>query len=145
MVYFFSVDMLIEQTEQKIRPRGTQVMLPTGGLPEVIPPYLQELIAKTGGAKGPIGLQFVARPDLEKEHFAGEASDPLDEDKYLVAPGLVYKYKAEFKPDGRIHKRARALWTITFTYAAYCPFCTRGRQLSVPSGYKSDEQAEPHS
>lgn len=120
---------------ENIKPRGTEVMLPHGGLPEVIPNYLQKLIAETGGAKGPLGLQFSAQPDLEKLNFKGEATDSLDEDEYETesAPGLVYKYKDQTDEYGMIHP-GRALWTITRNCAAYCRFCTRGREVGIPAG-----------
>lgn len=105
-----------------MKPRGTEVSLPHGGLPEVIPPYLQRLIMETGGPTGPIGLQFVAQTEKEAEFFDGIASDPLNEDAHLVsgAHGLVYKYPG------------RALWTVTYKCAAYCRFCTRGREVGMP-------------
>lgn len=107
--------------QEPIHPRGREVMLPHGGLPEVIPPYLQKLIAATGGPDGPIGLQYMAQVEAERQHFEGEASDPLLEDLNEAAPGLIYKYPG------------RALWTITRNCAAYCRFCTRGRMVGVPS------------
>lgn len=99
-----------------------EAALPHRGLPEVIPPYLQKLIMETGGPTGPIGLQFVAQTEQEAKYFEGIASDPLNEDEHLVpgAPGLVYKYPG------------RALWTVTYKCAAYCRFCTRGREVGVP-------------
>lgn len=108
---------------EKLEVRGTEVMLPHGGLPEVIPPYLQKLIMETGGPDGPLGLQFVAQPELESLHYKEGLQDSLIEDENEVpeAPGLVYKYQG------------RALWTITRTCAAYCRFCTRGREVGIPS------------
>jgi len=126
---------MTREFEPKIRPRGTEVMLPHGGLPEVIPPYLVKLIESTGGAKGPLGLQFVAQPDLESDEFLGEATDSLLEDAHEIpdAPGLVYKYHAQTDANGVLHP-GRALWTITRNCAAYCRFCTRGREVGIPAG-----------
>lgn len=62
-------------------------MLPHGGLPEIISPYLQNLIKKTGGETGPIGKQFVACVNLERKYFKKGATDPLIEDEYEVTPG----------------------------------------------------------
>lgn len=120
---------------EKIKARGTEVMLPHGGLPEVIPSYLQKLIMETGGASGPLGLQFVAQPELEKLNFNGVATDSLDEDEHEIesAPGLVYKYKDQTDETGLAHP-GRALWTITRNCAAYCRFCTRGREVGIPAG-----------
>lgn len=104
-------------------------MLPHGGLPEIFPPYLSDLIAKTGGPSGPIGLQFVSRPNLEKKYYKAGMKDPLMEDEHEVAPGLVHKYER------------RALWTITRHCAAYCRFCTRGREVGITSGQKGTSSA----
>lgn len=119
--------------KEVMRPRGTAVMLPHGGLPEVIPPYLQRLIAETGGAGGPLGLQFVAQPGLESDEYVGVATDSLKEDLHEVAPGLVYKFRAQTDENGKVHP-GRALWTITRNCAAYCRFCTRGREVGIPAG-----------
>ncbi len=120
---------------EKLRPRGTEVMLPHGGIPEVIPPYLQNLIMETGGPDGPLGLQFSAQPELERLHYKGEATDSLNEDEHEIesAPGLVYKYKHQTDEYGMIHP-GRALWTITRNCAAYCRFCTRAREVGIPAG-----------
>lgn len=117
---------------EKLLPRGTEVMLPHGGLPEVIPPYLQKLIMETGGPEGPIGLQFVSRPDLELSQYNASESDPLLEDLHEVAPGLVYKYRAGIDQEGRPYT-GRALFTITRNCAAYCRYCTRGREVGIPA------------
>lgn len=90
------------------------------GLPEAVSPYLTKLIKKTGGKSGPIGLQFLAQPGKENQYWNNGSRDPLNEDKFTVAPGLVYKY------------RGRVLWTITFSCASYCRFCTRGREVGFP-------------
>lgn len=126
----------MEMEQELIYPRGVEVMLPHGGLPEVIPLYLQKLIAETGGPTGPIGLQFVAQPEKERLHFGGIASDPLLEDLSEIpeAPGLVYKYRARLAASGRVEYPGRALWTITRNCAAYCRFCTRGREVGIPAG-----------
>jgi lysine 2,3-aminomutase len=120
---------------EKLKPRGKDVSLPTGGLPEVIPPYLQNLIMKTGGVNGPIGRQFVADPQAEAQ-FAKEGElDPLMEDYHEVAPGLVYKFQAQ---DGQ---NGRALWTITRNCAAYCRFCTRGREVGARGNIEGSSAA----
>jgi len=79
----------------KVICRGQRVMLAHGGLPEVISPHLIKLIGKTGGKAGPIGRQFIARP-LKENVFAKTGDrDPLDEDEYEVAPGLIYKHRGK--------------------------------------------------
>lgn len=125
--------------------RGKAVMLPHGGLPEIISPHLFRLIEKTGGPKGPIGLQFVAQPQLEKKHWTGKASDPLLEDEHEVAPGLVYKYRSGQTKNG-VKYFGRALWTITRSCASYCRFCTRGREVGlVENKNESPKGALSHS
>lgn len=104
---------------------------PEGGLPEIISPYLRRLIAKTGGAKGPVGLQFVARPVLEGRFHGKGFVDPFEEDKNEVAPGLIYKYKGKIKKDGSVDYFGRGLWTVTRFCASYCRFCFRGREVGV--------------
>ena len=119
-------------------PRGMKTMLPHGGLPEVFSSYLSELIEQTGGANGPIGKQFVARPEKEKKNFNKNHMDPLAEDEHEVAPGLVYKYEGKANEGGKIVNFGRALWTITRFCGTYCRFCTRGREIGIPpnvSGY----------
>lgn len=104
--------------------------LPNGGLPEVISPYLKNLIDQTGGANGPIGRQFVARPELELSQYNTQHTDPLSEDINEVAPGLVYKHKAIFDDNGHVYP-GRALFTITRNCASYCRYCTRGREVGI--------------
>ena len=110
-------------------------MLPHGGLPEIFSPYLANLITSTGGPDGPIGRQFVSRPDEEKRYFKKGIKDPLLEDEHEVAPGLVYKYESNHgKKTKTFPYFGRALWTITRQCAAYCRFCTRGREVGISSG-----------
>lgn len=111
--------------------RGYQVQLKHGGLPEVISPYLLDLIKKTGGGRGPIGRQFIAQPGLEQKFYSAKSEDPLNEDQFEVAPGLVYKYRGKIDKNGKITCFGRALWTITRFCASYCRFCTRGRQVGL--------------
>ncbi len=109
-------------------------MLHHGGLPEIFPPYLSDLISKTGGVDGPIGRQFVSRPELEKQYYRKGMKDPLMEDEHEVAPGLVYKYKSNINGVKKFVYQGRALWTITRHCAAYCRFCTRGREVGIMAG-----------
>lgn len=125
-----------------LRPRGTKVMLPHGGLPEIFPPYLSDLISKTGGPDGPIGRQFVSRPELEKRYFKKGMQDPLMEDDHEVAPGIVYKFQSNINGiKQKFPYYGRALWTITRNCAAYCRFCTRGREVGIPSGQEGTSAA----
>lgn len=116
-------------TKKCFVPRGNSVMLPHGGLPEVIPPYLIKLIEKTGGVQGPIGLQFIAQPEKERRLLKNGVTDPLTEDDHEVAPGLVYKY------------HGRVLWTITRFCGSYCRFCTRGREVGLGKNECTQSQA----
>jgi len=100
------------------------------GLPEVVSPYLKKLISKTSGSQGPIGRQFLARSVEENQHFKNGQRDPLIEEKFEVAPGLIYKY------------HGRALWTITFLCASYCRFCTRGREVGNGKAFYLDDDID---
>ena len=124
-----------------LRPRGTKVMLPHGGLPELFPPYLSDLITKTGGPDGPIGRQFVSQPEKERAFYEQGMKDPLMEDEHEVAPGLVYKYESKKTPSGKVIYYGRALWTITRHCAAYCRFCTRGREVGISNGASGVSEA----
>ncbi len=115
----------------KIVPRGMKTILPHGGLPENISPYLINLIQKTGGINGPIGKQFIAQPTKEKKYAKTKIIDPLIEDKYRKAPGLIYKYRGKIGKNGKIICYGRVLWTITYFCESYCRFCTRGREVGV--------------
>ncbi len=120
---------LAQLPKAKLIPRGPAVSLPHGGLPEVYSLYLRELITKTGGVDGPIGRQFVARPNLERKYFSRQTMDPLNEDHHEEAPGLVYKYRGRRRKDGSVITYGRALWTVTRFCSSYCRFCTRGREV----------------
>lgn len=119
------------KNSQKIAPRGARVILPHGGLPEMVSPYMLDLIQKTGGKDGPLGRQFIAQPEKEKRFYRKMSSDPLIEDRYEVAPGLVYKYRGKVDRKGRVIYYGRTLWTVTRFCAGYCRFCTRGRKVGL--------------
>lgn len=114
------MEMESESSEEPPGSRGQKVSLPHGGLPEVISPYLLGLINKTGGINGPLGRQFIAQPGKEKKYYQKGTIDPLIEDQYEVAPGLIYKYNG------------RVLWIVTRFCSSYCRFCTRGREVGIP-------------
>lgn len=124
--------------QKKITPRGTKMLLPHGGLPEVITPHLLKLIEETGGKDGPIGKQFIARPELEQKNYKKNLLDPLNEDKYEIAPGLIYKFRGKIDKNGKVTKNGRALWTITRFCASFCRFCTRGREVGLPPNIKPE-------
>jgi len=113
--------------------RGLKAMLPHGGLPEIISPYMVDLISKNGGVDGPLGKQFVAQPAKEKRLAKTNNLDPLSEDEHEVAPGLIYKYEGKLKK-GKVITYGRVLWTVTRFCATYCRFCTRGREIGIPAG-----------
>ncbi len=119
--------------KQKLISRGMKVMLPHGGLPEIISPYMADLISKNGGIDGPLGKQFVAQPEKEKRFSKTNNLDPLSEDEHEVAPGLIYKYEGKLKK-GKVVTYGRVLWTVTRFCATYCRFCTRGREIGIPAG-----------
>lgn len=107
------------------KPKGRERALPIiKTLREVIPQYLAKLIALTGGIEGPIGRQFVSRPELEQVSADANRTDWLEEDEYIPED-------VEGKPvKGLTHKYGeRVLGTFTYDCAAYCRFCTRGRRV----------------
>jgi lysine 2,3-aminomutase len=102
-------------------------------LPELVSPYLRTLIEKTGGLDGPIGKQFVMQESQHAWSSNAYDNDPLDEDEHEVAPGLVYKYRGTFSTNGTVQTYGRALFTITRFCSSYCRFCTRGREVGLPT------------
>lgn len=130
-----------------LTPRGTKTMLPHGGLPEVISPYMLKLIEKTGGTQGPLGKQFISQPQEEKKFAFSGTKDPLIEEEFEAAPGLIYKYKGRLNSKGEIVTYGRTLWVVTRFCATYCRFCTRGREVGLPSSqekspFLSDKEIE---
>jgi lysine 2,3-aminomutase len=81
-----------------------------------ITPYFFNLI-DVNDPNCPIRRQVVPRVE-ETMPAPWESVDPLAEDEYMVAPGLVHRY-----PD-------RALFLVTDRCAAYCRYCTRSRVVS---------------
>jgi lysine 2,3-aminomutase len=88
-----------------------------------VTPYLAALM-DPDDPSCPIRMQFIpSRAELGE----GGVADPLAEEQYRVAPGLIHRY-----PD-------RALLLVNNMCAAYCRFCTRKRLTSLsnvvlPSG-----------
>jgi lysine 2,3-aminomutase len=76
-----------------------------------ITPYLASLMDPHDAAC-PIRMQFV--PTQQETRSTGE-EDPLAEEQYRVAPGLIHRY-----PD-------RVLLLVNNMCASYCRFCTRKR------------------
>jgi len=116
-------------------------MLPNGSLPEMVSLYMLKLIGKTGGRNGPLGKQFLSQPELEKKFYKIKSADPLNEDYNEVAPGVVYKYRGKLDKKGNVEYFGRVLWTVTRFCAAYCRFCTRGREVGIPTYIKSHSKA----
>lgn len=117
--------------------RNTVRTLPSGTLPEVISPYMRELIAKTGGKDGPIGRQFIFNTnDFDKP---SKHSDPLIEEKHEVAPGVIYKYRGKLDKNGNVVYHGRVLWTISRFCATYCRFCFRGRLVGLPAKHSKEK------
>ena len=103
--------------------------------------YMLELIQKTGGINGPLGKQFISSPELEKKYYHIKSADPLIEDHHEVAPGVVYKYRGQLDSKGKVRYYGRVLWTVTRFCSTYCRFCTRGREVGIPSYVKAQTKA----
>lgn len=95
------------------RPRGKAVATPHGTLPEIISEYLLQLSALTGGDRGPIGTQFIARPEEEAQFFGHMSTDALNERLHEHAHRVVEKYVG------------RVLFILTSSCASICRDCTR--------------------
>ena len=88
----------------------------TGRYPLRINPYYLSLIEQP---HDPIWRQAV--PDPRELTDTVCAEDPLGEEEFSPAPGLVHKY-----PD-------RALLLVADQCAMYCRFCTRKRKVGTPA------------
>ncbi len=110
-----------------------------GALPEMISPYMKRLIAETGGEDGPIGRQFIARPESESAFESTASFDPLIEEQHEVAPGVIYKYQGKLGRENTVEYYGRILWTISRYCATYCRFCFRGRMVGLPAGHSRPE------
>lgn len=128
--YIYDTDLLSIKSDFFVSPSDRPKKLGNEGrlhgvntLPDAAPQYLNDHTAITGGPSGPTGLQFCARPDLENA-FTGALVDALEEEKYTP-------HTEDGRPiEGLVHKYGeRVLATFTFRCAAYCRFCTRGREV----------------
>lgn len=87
------------------------------------------IIKATGGAKGPIGRQFI--PTLEEFRESSDLlTDPLGEDPHSPCPNVVQRY-----PD-------RCMLYVSGACAAYCRFCTRKRRVGCRSSIDDGELEE---
>jgi lysine 2,3-aminomutase len=89
-----------------------------GSLPVSITPYYIGLI-DPDDASQPLRRTMVPVTD-EYLRSAGEAEDPLGEDRDSPVPGLVHRY-----PD-------RVLFLVANSCAANCRYCTRSRMVDNP-------------
>jgi lysine 2,3-aminomutase len=97
----------------------------TGSLPVGISPYYASLLDVVDASQ-PLRRTVVMVND-EYRITAGEADDPLGEDRDSPVPGLVHRY-----PD-------RVLFLVTGTCPVYCRYCTRARMVGYPDGeYRFD-------
>ncbi len=110
--------------------------LPGNSLPEMISPYIANLIEQTGGIDGPIGKQFIANQKFKPKPISTLVNDPQQEQLHECAPGLIYKYKGKIKPSGEVDYYGRGLWIISRYCATYCRFCFRGRMVGLPHNSK---------
>ena len=89
-------------------------------LPLSITPYYLSLLDQDN-PDDPLRRAVV--PNIaETTLHAGEADDPLGEEKHMVAPGLVHRY-----PD-------RVLFLATGFCSTYCRYCTRSRLVGDHGG-----------
>jgi lysine 2,3-aminomutase len=88
-----------------------------GLLPVAITPYYASRMSLTDPTEA---LRRTHLPrTAESISSPGDLEDPLGEDGYEVAPGLVHRY-----PD-------RALFLVTASCSTYCRYCTRSRRVGA--------------
>ncbi|MBN2464354.1 KamA family radical SAM protein [candidate division WOR-3 bacterium] len=87
----------------------------SGRLPLSITPYYASLLDPDDPGQA-LRRTVVPSPE-ELQRSAGEADDPLAEDKDSPVPGLVHRY-----PD-------RVLFLVTGVCSVYCRYCTRSRMV----------------
>ncbi len=91
-----------------------------------VTPYYASLIR---GDDGPIRRQAI--PQLgELDVFPHELSDPLAEERHMVAPGVTHRY-----PD-------RVLFYVSHNCPVYCRHCTRKRKVGDPTSAGSRDELE---
>jgi len=91
------------------------LVLREGALPFAVTPYYASLLEEDNPGQ-PVRKAVVPVID-EKIHSAGEAEDPLHEEKDSPVCGLVHRY-----PD-------RVLFLVTDFCSTYCRYCTRSRMV----------------
>jgi lysine 2,3-aminomutase len=90
----------------------------TGPLPFAITPYYLSLL-DPDNAEQPLRRTMIPVTD-EYLRVAGEAEDPLREDRDSPVPGIVHRY-----PD-------RVLFLVANSCASNCRYCTRSRMVENP-------------
>ena len=90
----------------------------TGPLPFAITPYYLSLL-DPDNAEQPLRRTMIPVTD-EYLRVAGEAEDPLGEDRDSPVPGIVHRY-----PD-------RVLFLVANSCASNCRYCTRSRMVENP-------------
>jgi lysine 2,3-aminomutase len=89
-----------------------------GSLPIAITPYYASRMSLTDPGEALRRTHIPTTAELVRS--PGDLADPLAEDAYEVAPGLVHRY-----PD-------RVLFLVTASCSTYCRYCTRSRRVGRP-------------
>jgi lysine 2,3-aminomutase len=121
----------IDELERIVRltdDERTAIARHTGSLPFAITPYYLSLVDPEN-ADHPIRRTMIPVTD-EYLHTAGEAEDPLCEDKDSPVPCIVHRY-----PD-------RVLFLVANTCASNCRYCTRSRMVENPDNNSIFFQAQ---
>ena len=111
----------LESLERVVRltnDERTAVQQHRGPLPFAITPYYLSLL-DPDNAEQPLRRTMIPVTD-EHLHAAGEAEDPLQEDRDSPVPGIVHRY-----PD-------RVLFLVANSCASNCRYCTRSRMVENP-------------
>jgi lysine 2,3-aminomutase len=121
----------LPELEKMVRLTGderTAIARHTGPLPFAIAPYYLSLV-DPDNPEQPIRRTMIPVTD-EYLHSAGEAVDPLGEDRDSPVPGIVHRY-----PD-------RALFLVANSCASNCRYCTRSRMVENPDNQSIFFQAQ---
>ena len=106
----------------------TAIARHSGSLPFAITPYYLSLL-DPDNAEQPLRRTMIPVTD-EYLHTAGEAEDPLAEDKDSPVPCIVHRY-----PD-------RVLFLVANSCASNCRYCTRSRMVENPDNNSIFFQAQ---
>lgn len=112
-----SENSLWKESFRKSQLLGKTYSIPDAGFKNIITPFIQEKINQFG-KDSPIGLQFLPRrEETDPEWTQGGLKDPISDQEFLVAPGLIHRYEN------------RALFVPTSVCPVHCRYCFRRNDI----------------